>query len=163
MSPRAAWRLESLGFSRVYDYVAGMNDWSARRLPVEGHLGHIAKAGDAMERDVVTCRPDQSAREARAELVRSDQAYSVVINEQRVVLGRLRPEARDNDGARRVTDVMEPGPTTARPDEVVEELVGRMRDHQTESIIVTDPDACLMGLMTRSRAEALLSASAHNV
>ena len=27
MSPRAAWRLDSLGFQQVYDYVAGEADW----------------------------------------------------------------------------------------------------------------------------------------
>ena len=32
MSPRAAWRLESLGFSHVYDYVAGKIDWLAAGL-----------------------------------------------------------------------------------------------------------------------------------
>ena len=29
MSPRAAWRLEALGFGGVYDYVAGKVDWIA--------------------------------------------------------------------------------------------------------------------------------------
>ncbi len=38
MSPRAAWRLESLGFTRVYDYVAGKVDWFAAGFPREGRL-----------------------------------------------------------------------------------------------------------------------------
>ena len=29
MSPRAACRLEALGFTRVYDYVDGIADWKA--------------------------------------------------------------------------------------------------------------------------------------
>ncbi|MDP9404293.1 MAG: rhodanese-like domain-containing protein [Actinomycetota bacterium] len=33
MSPRAAWRLEHLGFAQVYDYVAGKVDWMAAGLP----------------------------------------------------------------------------------------------------------------------------------
>jgi hypothetical protein len=33
MSPRAAWRLEGLGFERVYDYVPGESDWFASGLP----------------------------------------------------------------------------------------------------------------------------------
>ncbi len=36
MSPRAAWRFESLGGTRVYDYVAGKVDWFAAGLPREG-------------------------------------------------------------------------------------------------------------------------------
>ena len=161
MSPRAAWRLESLGFTRVYDYVAGMNDWSARRLPVEGHLAHMPKAGDAMDGDVATFGPDANARQARDELARSQLSYGIVTNEQGVVLGRLR--AKDvGDGAGSVADVMEAGPTTSRPDEALEELVARMRDRHVESMIVTDPDGVLMGIMTRERAEALLSAAAHS-
>ena len=33
MSPRSAWRLEGLGFERVYDYVPGKADWFASGLP----------------------------------------------------------------------------------------------------------------------------------
>ena len=33
MSPRAAWRLESLGFRNVHDYPAGKSDWMAAGLP----------------------------------------------------------------------------------------------------------------------------------
>lgn len=36
MSPRAACRLETLGFHHVYDYMPGMADWLARGLPREG-------------------------------------------------------------------------------------------------------------------------------
>jgi rhodanese-related sulfurtransferase len=36
MSPRAACRLELLGFTQVYDYVAGKADWLAHGLPTEG-------------------------------------------------------------------------------------------------------------------------------
>ena len=36
MSPRAACRLEAIGFGEVYDYTAGMADWKAAGLDVEG-------------------------------------------------------------------------------------------------------------------------------
>ena len=36
MSPRAAWRLESLGFGEVYEYGGGKLDWMAAGLPTEG-------------------------------------------------------------------------------------------------------------------------------
>ena len=36
MSPRAAWRLDSLGFTEVYEYSAGKSDWAAYGLPLEG-------------------------------------------------------------------------------------------------------------------------------
>ncbi len=36
MSPRAACRLEALGFEQVYDYVLGIADWKAAGIPIEG-------------------------------------------------------------------------------------------------------------------------------
>src|SRR5215212_2665602 len=98
MSPRAAWRLENLGFTRVFDYVAGIKDWSARRLPIEGHLSHVPKAGDAMDGAVSMCRPDDSAKTVRDQLAQSGQAFCLVTNEQGVVLGRLRAQADEPDG-----------------------------------------------------------------
>jgi hypothetical protein len=35
MSPRAASRLESIGFEQVYDYVAGKADWGSACLPLK--------------------------------------------------------------------------------------------------------------------------------
>ena len=37
MSPRAAWRLEHLGFREVYDYVPGKAGLACRRPPDRGH------------------------------------------------------------------------------------------------------------------------------
>lgn len=34
-SPRAAERMEKLGYERVYDYVAGKMDWKEAGLPIE--------------------------------------------------------------------------------------------------------------------------------
>ena len=46
MSPRAAWRLESLGFGEVYDYVDGKVDWMAAGLATEGTASRHPRAGD---------------------------------------------------------------------------------------------------------------------
>jgi rhodanese-related sulfurtransferase len=40
MSLRAAWRLEDLGFEKVYDYVPGKADWFANGLPKVGSWLH---------------------------------------------------------------------------------------------------------------------------
>src|SRR2546427_13136002 len=55
MSPRAAWRLETLGFEQVYDYAAGKADWGAAGLPREGTVASDPSAGDAADPDVPTC------------------------------------------------------------------------------------------------------------
>ena len=58
MSPRAACRLETLGFEQVYDYVPGKSDWLARGQPSEGELASQPTAGSCAHDDVVTCPLD---------------------------------------------------------------------------------------------------------
>jgi len=53
MSPRAASRLESLGFEDVWDYTAGKAEWSAFGLPMAGR--QVAVVADAMRPDVPSC------------------------------------------------------------------------------------------------------------
>jgi len=49
MSPRAAWRLETLGFEHAYDYVGGKADWLAHNLPGEGATADQPRAGDLLD------------------------------------------------------------------------------------------------------------------
>src|SRR5213595_2826063 len=48
-------RLESLGFTSVYDYVAGKADWGSFGLPLEGTRGSATRIGAYLRRDVPTC------------------------------------------------------------------------------------------------------------
>src|SRR6266516_4054802 len=59
MSPRAAWRLESMGFTQVYDYTAGKLDWLAAGLATEGSNAQRPRAGDVARGDVPTCGLDE--------------------------------------------------------------------------------------------------------
>jgi CheY-like chemotaxis protein len=63
MSPRAACRLETLGFDQVYDDSAGKTDWLAHGLAVEG-----ADAGRLQGDPVNRRRPPRSPRAKRAPL-----------------------------------------------------------------------------------------------
>src|SRR5579884_3423720 len=65
MSPRAAWRLESLGFRQVYDYTAGKLDWMAAGLPTEGTGAARPRAGDLARKEVPTCGLDERLGEVR--------------------------------------------------------------------------------------------------
>jgi hypothetical protein len=56
MSPRAACRLDTLGFTEVYDYVPGKADWRAHGLPVEGEHADLPTAGSLARDDAITCR-----------------------------------------------------------------------------------------------------------
>ena len=86
MSPRAAWRLESLGFTRVCDYVPGKADWFAAGLAREGTRASIPRAGDVARGDDVTCRlgdrvgdgAKRSAARPGQPGTRTDQALAVL-------------------------------------------------------------------------------------
>ncbi len=150
MSPRAAWRLETLGFTDVYDYVAGKTDWSAAGLPTEGRRTLGPRAADALETGVRTCGLDDRVRG----LALRPGDLCVVTHRDGVVLGRIDGDdlGRQREDAT-AEDVMRVGPTTIRPTELLESLVGRMRDAHVDDVLVTDPDGRLIGLLTRARAE----------
>src|SRR5713226_553764 len=118
MSSRAAWRLETLGFQKVYRYEAGKADWSANGLPVEGREASIPTAGDALRPGAPTCSLHDSVADAAARAREADWDVCLVTTSEGVVLGRIRGDALASsrvDGAQ-AEDVMEPGPATVRPD-----------------------------------------------
>ena len=138
MSSRAAWRLESLGFSPVYRYVAGKLDWFAFGLPMAGEFAAILKASDVVRRDVPTCHLNDKLGEVHQRSQALGWQVCLVVNEQNVVLGRLRREAWNADPDTPVKEVMENGPTTFRPDNFLEPLVKRMRGKKVGSVIITN-------------------------
>src|SRR5438034_10609688 len=90
MSPRAAWRLESLGFGEVYEYGGGKLDWMAAGLPTEGTNAKRPRAGDLAHTDVPTCRLDERLEDVRDRTKEQGWDAAVVINSERVVFGLLR-------------------------------------------------------------------------
>ena len=156
MSSRAAWRLESLGFSQVYRYAAGKLDWFAFGLPMEGEFAAIPKAGDVVRRDVPTCRLGEKLGEVHERCQAAGWKVGLVVNESNIVLGRLRREAWDADPDTPVENVMENGPTTFRPDNFLEPLIKRMHDKKVGSVIITNSDGVLIGLLYRKDGEERL-------
>lgn len=156
MSPRAAWRLESLGFSQVFDYVAGKADWSASGLPVEGKLADYPRAGHVARPDVPTCRLTERIADVRDRVRASGHNVCFVTNEEGVVLGRLGARALGADPQTSVEAVMESGPTTTRTDEPLEAITQRLRDRRVGSILVTTSSGRLVGILYRKDAEEQL-------
>ena len=160
MSARAAWRLEGLGFADVYRYAAGKADWLAAGLPTEGPGAARLRASSVVRRDPPTCRPNDPAEEAVRAAEEAAWPVCMVVNEAGVVLGRLRGE-RLRSGAERVEDVMEEGPTTIRASEDLAPLVERIQRRKVASIVVTDPDSRLIGILYREDAERALVRAEH--
>ena len=157
MSPRAAWRLESLDFTEVYEYAAGEADWLAFGLPSEGRHADTPRAGHIARSDVPTCSLRERMGEIRDRVKTAGWDECLVVNDQTVVLGRLRGAALAASAETMAEAVMEPGPTTTRPDEPLTKLVPRLRDKHVERIIVTTPDGRLVGIAERHAAERALA------
>src|SRR5258708_7417387 len=130
MSSRAAWRLETLGFTQVYRYEPGKSDWFANGLPIEGKRSGVPRAGDVARRDVPTCHLGERVGDVRDRVRAADRDTCLVVTDGNVVLGRLRKDELASDATAVVDDVMEPGPTTIRPDELLETLVPRLKERR---------------------------------
>lgn len=157
MSPRAAARLERLGFEHVYDYMAGKMDWLSYGLPHDG-AAHLA--GDVVRRDVLTCRPEEPVSELRLRLAATGNRFCVVTSSDSMVLGVLQEPLDDTPAGVPAQEVMDFGLTTVRPSEDLGRLVERMRRAGVDAILVTRSDAILVGVLLRSEAEQLLARAA---
>src|SRR5438477_2193438 len=151
MSPRAAWRLESLGFTEVYEYSAGKSDWGAYGLPLEGKAIGSNRLADIARTDVPTCGLDDTVSVARKRA--GEWATCIVVNEGRIVLGRLFKEQLEGDPDARVEDVMRPGPSTFRPNVTAVEMLGYMDRRLHQTALVTASDGRLVGLVRRDDVE----------
>src|SRR4051812_5330379 len=114
MSPRAACRLDTLGFEHVYDYLSGKADWIARALPREGTQAADSRAVDFARKDVVTCRLGDRVGGVRERVKASPYGFALVVTAGGVLLGRLRGAALEDDPEASAESVMEPGPSTVR-------------------------------------------------
>ncbi len=149
MSPRAACRLEGFGFT-VNDYAAGKLDWIAAGWPTEGTASTAGRVLHAVERDVPTCAPADRLDDVRARFPGAE--ICVVVNDQRVVLGRLRLDRLGEvDGT--AEGVMQPGPATIRAHENLDATLDRMAKRRVTGLLVTTPDGELLGLI-RARPAA---------
>jgi len=147
MSPRAAWRLESLGFAEVYDYTVGKLDWLAAGLPTEGTNAQRPRAGSVARKDVPTCALDETLGAVRDRVRGLGWDATVVVNEERIVFGLLRAKELAGDGEKLISQAMRPGPSTFRPYVLAEEMAHHMVDHNLESSPITTSDGRLVGLL----------------
>jgi CBS domain-containing protein len=143
-----------LGFRRVYDYVAGKKSWGSYGLPREGTNVPERTAGDMAHRDVPTCMLDERLAAVRERVRTARWDTCVVVNEQRIVLGRLGRKKIAGDADESVEEAMTPGPATIRPSMGVDALLERMSIRELTSYVVTTPDGRLVGLVRRKDLES---------
>lgn len=155
MSARAAWRLEQLGFTDVYDYATGRKDWEAAGLPIEGTDVRGPIVADATDHNPPTTTVDATVGQAR--VVAAGDSQVIVVNDGGVVVGAMRKESWDHPDDASVEDAMRPGPATDRPGSQLAPLVERMEAKQVESVIVSDPEGRLIGVMRLDAGRDLLA------
>src|ERR671936_1731977 len=156
MSPRAASRLEALGFAQVYDYVAGIADWASFGLPIEGEHHSGTRVGAHARTDVPACPPHDRMDEVRERVRAAGWDTCFVIDERGVVLGRLGRAALAADDDVSVEEAMTLGPSTVRPSLELDRAVERMRSQNLSTLPVTTSEGRLLGLLERDAAEQAL-------
>jgi CBS domain-containing protein len=130
-------------------------------LPMQGEFAEIPKAIDVVRRDVPTCRLKDRVGEVYKRCQEIGWQVCLVVNEANIVLGRVRREAWKADADMPVEQVMENGPTTFRPDNFLEPLTKRMQEKKVGSVIITNSDGVLIGLLYRKDAEDRLGQEKH--
>jgi rhodanese-related sulfurtransferase len=143
LSARGAALLEAYDFAQVYDYTGSKTEWLGFGHPAEGTVPAAIRAGAIADPDVVCVGPDTpvGALDHRADLV-------VVVDDQRVVLGTIRP-ASLGPVDRTAIDVLQPGPATVRPSITAVELASSMDEAGQDHVLVTLLDGRLVGLIRR--------------
>jgi CBS domain-containing protein len=145
MSPRAACRLATLGFPRIFDYLPGKVDWLARNLPVDGSRADAPTIGRHLRHEVVTVAPDEPIAEVRARVADSPHGFALVTTADGILLGRLRVAHLDAaDPRTSAAEAMEAGPSTLRPHQPAAPVRDRLRGKGRTYAMVTDPDGRLL-------------------
>jgi len=154
MSPRAAWRLEALGFSEVYDYEAGKAEWGSFGLALDGRADSSTRVARVATMDVPTCSLGELVADVAARLP-DGWDICVVTNDANIVLGMLVRSALRAGQHSRVENAMMSGPSTIRPSARLDAITKRMHDQNLTRLIVTRSDGVLFGVL---RVEDLESA-----
>ncbi len=152
MAPRAAARLEHLGFSNVHLYNGGKLDWMAAGLATEGENSTHPRAADVARKDVPTCRLDERVGDVAKRAAAAGWDAAVVVDEDGVVLGLLRAAELGRQPELRIDDAMRPGPSTFRPYVPIKEMADYMVEHDLVSSPITTSSGALVGLLLRSDA-----------
>ena len=152
MSSRAAWRLESLGFTEVYDYVPGEADWFAYGLPMEGVQAALPRVGQLARQDVPRCGLSEEVGAIRDRVKAAGWSVCAVVNDEDVVLGLLRERELAADPDTTAEHVMRSGPATYRPDALVKDVAQQLETRGVPGVLVTRSDGRLVGWLRHDDA-----------
>lgn len=96
---------------------------------------------------------DEDLAGVRSRIDASPYGFALVTAPGGTVLGRVRRSALQSEANGDAESVMEPGPSTVRPDLDAAELLERLRKRQLTCAVVSTPEGRLMGVVRRSELE----------
>jgi len=140
-----------MGFEQVYEYEDGKRDWGSFGLPREGRLAEQPSGGDVARADVPTCLLSDDLSEVRRRVRESGWETCIVVNEDRVVLGRLGRKAIGSDDGESVEEAMTDGPSTVRPSIGLDALLKRMQSNTSAVGSSRPPMGSLSGSCSAAR------------
>ena len=129
----------------------------ARGLPLEGEKASEPRAIDVARTDVATCGLDDTIGSVRERAALSRYGFAFVLGPGGVLLGRLRRAALAGDADARAEDLMEPGPSTTRPDTAPDKLLAKLATADLTTAVLSDPEGRLMGIVCREDLERVVS------
>jgi Mg/Co/Ni transporter MgtE len=139
-------------------WVGRWADREATRSALEGANGSRTRAGAHVRTDVPVCHLGDRLRDVCDRLDESGWDTCFVVNEHRVVLGRVGRRAILHREDVSAEDAMTLGPSTIKPSARLTDMVEWMRTHTLTNLPVTANDGRLVGLLTRQDAEQAVRA-----
>jgi rhodanese-related sulfurtransferase/CBS domain-containing protein len=150
LAPRAAWRLSSIGFTQVFFYTGGKEDWLANGLPVEGEQSERATAADFADLDVPTCGRMDRMGEIREQVRQAGWDACVVVNDKLVVLGLIQAvDLEKADPKWTAEQAMKRDPVSCRLDLSPEEAAAMIKENNLTGLLVTFTDGKLFGFLKK--------------
>ena len=120
---------------------------------MEGEQAAQPRAIDLARQDVITCRLDEMVGAVSERVAASPYSYAFVTSADGVLLGRLRNTALAREPQLPAGEVMEPGPSTTRPDLSPAKVLDKLRSAQLTTAVLSDPEGRLIGIVTRQDLE----------
>jgi Mg/Co/Ni transporter MgtE len=122
-------------------------------LPFEGKEAGELTIGQAVRTDFPKAGLKDPAGEVLNRVLDSGLETAIVVNAHEVVLGRLLLSRLKNAGDVPVEQVMNPGPSTFRPNVTAHKMLHIMSERGMTTAPVTKSDGVLVGLVVRQDLE----------
>jgi CBS domain-containing protein len=100
---------------------------------------------DRMQKEVPTCRLDEPAGQIGTRAQQHGFSVCPVINEMGIVLGTISKSDWDKDPTGSAEQLMDPAPTTLRPNDALDKAEQRLEKSEQGAVLVTDSDGKLLG------------------